>query len=436
MRISYVCIREKSLRDPWLMLLPFLVIYIFLAIVLPTHLRIGDELRYLWYAGNLIKGFYSPAPPDILLWNGPGYPLVISPFVAMHLPIISITILNAVFMYISVVLLFLVLNKFVSFKRSLFFTLFWATYINLYVYLIFVLSEAITALLITMLLFFVVRTFETTLKRYVIISGLILGYLVLTKIIFAYVILLFLAGMLIIWLLNPKNINYKKGMIIILVAFATTIPYQVYTYHLTGRFFYWGNSGGQQLYWMTSPFHTEYGDWMTPFLNFKNDHLGRIANNDSLLKARHQTDINEIYRSSKKNVFVGVAQDDAFKKLAIRNILQHPIKYFLNCISNSGRMIFGFPFSYKSESPISLVTIPWNAFLMTFILLCSFHTIRNWKKLMFSLRFLLVLVMIYLFGSTLVSAYPRMFNVIVPIILFWIALILQKVKLVDPFGRK
>lgn len=41
-------------------------------------------------------------------------------------------------------------------------------------------------------------------------------------------------------------------------------PYLVYTYALTGKIFYWGNSGGLSLYWMSSPHPQEFGDWHNP----------------------------------------------------------------------------------------------------------------------------------------------------------------------------
>jgi len=418
--------RKNFIKNPWFIFLPFLAIYVILVITFPTQLRIGDEIRYCWYADNLTHGFYSPPQPDIILWNGPGYPITLVPIIALQLPDVCLTILNALFMYVSVVLLFIALKKYVSFKVALIFTIFWATYIDMFASIIFVLSESLTALIITLLLYYIVKTFESSSKKHLFISGLLLGYLVLTKIIFAYVILVLLAGLILLWMLNLKNLNYRKGTVIILIAFATTSPYLIYTYQLTGRFFYWGNSGGQQIYWMSTPFPEEYGDWMSPLLNFKNDFNGRFASNDSLLKVRHQKDMNEIDNLKYKYLFDGTSQDDAFKRFAIRNIKQHPAKYFLNCIANTGRMVFGFPFSYKKESPLTLITMPWKTVLLTFILLCLIPTILNWRKLIFSLRFILIFTLIYLFGSTLVSAYPRMFDVIVPVLLFWIALIMSK----------
>ena len=416
---------KTILRNPWVMFLPCLLVYSIIVFLYPSQLSVGDEVRYIWYASNLSQGFYSPPPPNILIWNGPGYPLVLTPLVMLEFSTVIYTLLNAVFLYFSVVMLFLTLRRFVSFRTSLVATLFWATYLNIFATICFIISEPLTAMLVTLLMYFVVKAFLSPGKKYWIISGLLLGFLILTKIIFAYVVLVLLAGLVFLCLIKLKNKNYRKALAIVLIAFATTSPYLVYTYHLTGRVFYWGNSGGQQLYWMSTPYPDEYGDWMSPLLNFANDHLGREKNSCNLLKTRHQDDVSKVAQNNLLNLFEGTAQDDMFRKLAIRNIREHPAKYIANCCSNAGRMVFGFPFSYKNESPIPLITMPWNALLFVLMLFCLIPTIINWRKLAFSLRFILVLTAVYLYGSTLVSAYPRMFNVIVPALLLWIVVILR-----------
>ena len=40
-------------------------------------------------------------------------------------------------------------------------------------------------------------------------------------------------------------------------------PYLFYTYHLTGKHFYWANSGGLGLYWMASPDPNDFGSWFS-----------------------------------------------------------------------------------------------------------------------------------------------------------------------------
>jgi hypothetical protein len=59
-------------------------------------------------------------------------------------------------------------------------------------------------------------------------------------------------------------------------------------------------------------------------------------------------------------------------------------------------------------------------------LFCMIPTFKNWKKIPYSIRFLLIFALLYFCGSILGSAETRMFTIIVPILLVWIAYIIQK----------
>ena len=61
-------------------LLPlFLLYYALFLLFAEDSLVYGDQSRYAMYAENLTKGFYAPAD-TLLLRNGPGYPLLLTPF--------------------------------------------------------------------------------------------------------------------------------------------------------------------------------------------------------------------------------------------------------------------------------------------------------------------------------------------------------------------
>jgi hypothetical protein len=115
----------KITKNPYLLFLPFLIILIIYAILNPTD-GYGDEHRYLTFAKNLVHGFYSPPPPNVNLTNGPGYPIILTPFVALDLPLIYITLLNPFFYYFSIIFLYKALQKVVSQKVTLIFSFFWA----------------------------------------------------------------------------------------------------------------------------------------------------------------------------------------------------------------------------------------------------------------------------------------------------------------------
>jgi 4-amino-4-deoxy-L-arabinose transferase-like glycosyltransferase len=434
----------KIIKNPFLFFLPVLVFYVIFIFILSNNVLWGDEHIYIGYANNLLHGFYSSPPPKVSLSDGPGYSLFILPFVALHLPLIAIRLLNAVLLYLSVILLFKVLIKFVPFKKALLFSLLWACYYNYLDFIALICSETLAIFLISVLLLLVTRAFDSDIRiktnKYVYLSGFIMGCLILTKVIFGYVLLCMIIGSGFLWIINRKVINYQKAIIILLIAFTTVVPYLIYTYHLTGKIYYLGTSGGNNLYWMSTPYEREYGSWF-PSPNIQSDSIafekrirtfekGGVLNlknrsayvpgYEDSLKSHHRKDFEEILK------FNGAERDDAFKKIAIINIKTYPGKYIENCFSNIGRILFNYPYSYTLQKPGTLIRFPLNGIIVVLMLFCIIPTFINWKRIIFPIRFMLFFALIYLGGSIFGSAEFRMFTVIVPIFLFWIAIIIHK----------
>jgi len=195
------------------------------------------------------------------------------------------------------------------------------------------------------------------------------------------------------------------------------LPYLAYTYNLTGKVFYFGNSGGMSLYWMSTPYENEYGDWNNESFT---DNQADAGNPErmSKLKSNHQKDIDQVFK------FKGIEKDEAYKKIAIQNIKSHPMKYVKNIFSNISRSFFGFPQTYSYQTP--LLKVWYFAILFSLILFCLSFTLFNWKRIIYPVRFLLVFIFVYFAGSSLISIDNRQFVIIVPAILFWIGYILQK----------
>jgi hypothetical protein len=421
--------KNRIPKNPYLLFLPFLIVFIIYVLIFPTNGHQGDESRYIMFARNLLNGFYSPPPPNINLTNGPGFPIILMPFLALHLPLISITIMNAVFYYFSVIFLYKALEQVVSLTITLIFSLFWACYYISYQNMPFVHTEIFTYLLISMLIFFLIKAFkpETSgnVKRNIFCAGFILGFIVLTKIAFVYVFLVMLIGSSVLWIYNKEKINYYKGFIIMVIAFATVLPYMIYTYNLTGRMFYWNTNTGVTLYWSTNPYKDEYGDWKQD-LDENTVDMGNynIPGAEDTLIAHHARDYYSIFKNKKFTQF-GMAQDDAFKKFALDNIKVHPLKYLQNCVLNVGRLIFQYPFSYAVQRPKVLLVFPINGIIFTLILFCLIPTFRNWRNIIYPVRFMLIFAFLYLGLSSMVTAYVRMFSIIVPVLLFWFAFIFE-----------
>ena len=412
----------KIPKDPFLLFAPFLLLYIVVAIIFPTNSFKGDETRYLIYTDYLVTG--NHIPDFDYLGNGPGYSIILIPFVALHLPLICITILNAFFYYFSIVLLFKIIFRITSFRKALICCCFLACYVNLYEWVPLIDPELFCLFLVSLLIFCLFNSFENQnfSKKYIFLAGFIIGFIALTKPIFGYVLLSMIIGIGILWIINRKFYNYRKGLIILFVALATITPYLIYTYHLTGKIFYLSSFGGNNLYWITTPYKGEYGDWSRDVKQNSSSgtNISILNIHEELIKSNHQKDYETI------NKFSGVQQDEVFKRIAINNITSHPTKFLFNCICNLGRILFNTPYSYTLQTPKTLLRLPFNGVITVLLILCLFPTFKNWKKINFSIRFMLFFTLFYLGGSILGSAETAMFSVIVPVLLVWIAYIIQK----------
>jgi hypothetical protein len=226
----------------------------------------------------------------------------------------------------------------------------------------------------------------------------------------------------------------------LVIAFATTLPYLVYTYQLTGRVFYWTTSSGNNLYWMSNPVESEYGDWLPApkpdssllasgnneseyrtIISMKYDMKSKYARGmaDSI-RSHHQKDFEVINRLN------GVEKDDAYKRIAMSNIQSHPGKYIINWICNVGRILFNFPYSYTYQKPTTLFRLPLSGLLVVLMIYSLIPTFIHWRKISFPIRFILFFVLIYLGVSSLASGETRMFTIVVPMLLVWTALIIRK----------
>jgi hypothetical protein len=443
-------------KNPFLIFFPFLLLYVFIVLLFPTYGNTGDESKYLNLANNLINGFYSAPAPNVNLPEGPGYPILLIPFISFGLPLISITLLNAFFYYFSIIFLYKSLKRITrNYLIPILFSIFWGLYYNLYEVLPSIITETFTILLITLIIYFSVLVFEPgnwkNKNKYLILAGFFLGYLALTKLIFGYVLAVLFIGTGILWIFNRKRTNLSKSMIILSVAFITLSPYLVYTYQLTGKLFYLGTSGGGNLYWMTALPEKEYGSWFgnintaedsnftlktsgnPKFENqlFSKQRDYKITGFRDSLKFYHMKDFNEI------NKYTGVEMDNAFKKIAIKNIKANPIKFLKNCFANLGRIFFNYPYSYEMQKPGTLIRFPFPGIILVLLSFALIPTFINWKKIVYPVRFIILFIFIYLGGSIIGSAEIRMFTMIVPAIIFWLAYILENtVKINFRFAEK
>lgn len=423
---AFTMINRRFTRNAYLVFSPFLIYYVYYIIRHRYPALYGDETRYIGFATNLLHGFYSPPMPHIDLWNGPGYPIVLMPFIALHVPFIYLPLINAVFTYLSAIFLYKALCHFINPKWALLFGIIWAVYPNMISMLTSIYTEPLTAFIVTSFIYSITLFYKKGSNKYLLISGLLLGFLVLVKIVFGYVLLICLVVCLVL-LIIKKSKNYYKSVYILLIAFALTLPYLIYTYGLTGKVFYWGNSGGMSLYWMSTPYDQEYGDWKTASLvNSQFPVAYQSTEGDSLLKLNHSKEVSFIVNHNE------VERDALFKQAAIRNIKSNPKKFIRNYYYNMGRLFFNFPYSYAYQDGETLNNIINGSLILWACVITAIISIVNWRRMIYPVKFVLLITLVYLVLTTALSAYPRQLDVVVPVLLFWMAIIianLPKIKL-------
>lgn len=420
-----------KVKNPWIFFAPFLVLYTCIIYIFQGAALTGDEPRYIQFAQNLLHGFYSPKE-ELNLWNGPGYPLLIAPFIKIGFTPTGLRMINGVLQYASVVLLYQTLLYWVSEKKAFVLSFFWACYYIAFKEMTYVYTECFANFLVSLFLYYssqnVVSTHPTSNKTFhqilnslfkCILPGIILGWIVLTKVIFGYVIIA-LAILLFIFYIVKKQTTYLRFFYITVIAFIINIPYLFYTYQLTGKAFYWSNAGGMSLYWASTPIEGEYGDWNDAEFRAYCGYDSLLPCNAALFAKGHQQDYNEIYK------YTGVARDEAFKQKAMDNIREHPAKYFKNTLANTGRFFFGIPASYQYMRYQNLWRILPNAIVFCIFLFSVVVSLLNIKKHPPVLVVLLSVLFLYFGASIVVSALQRQLYVVLPIILVWFGWLTQK----------
>ena len=390
-----------------------LLLYVSLVIFLSRTSFGGDEVRYIRFANNLANGFYSPIEPsEIDLWNGPGYPFILMPFALLGLPWITAKVANAFFLLGAIVLLYRTLCLYIKPRQAKRFALLLGLYPPFMAHLPYLYTEPFTILLLTAFSLFFCHHAST--KKSVTPSFFaavfFLSWLALTKIIFGYVIscVFMVSG---IHYILRRRLAPRNCAAISFVALLLCCPYLIYTHSLTGKIFYWGNSGGMSLYWMSSPYPHEFGDWHT---------IASVKRNPELNK-NHGSWLDSIEGLSP------VQRDDAFKKQAVRNIITHPGKYMLNVAANIGRMLFSYPYSYAYDRLTTYFWLIPNMFMCVIGILCLYPTWRARRSVPAEIFTLLLYGLVTFVGCALLSAYARQFYVLVPIWGIWIGFVLFNV---------
>jgi 4-amino-4-deoxy-L-arabinose transferase-like glycosyltransferase len=386
-------------RRPWLAALAFLALYVLVTLLAPGSLvDRSDETVYLAYAERVADGGYALRDTTHVnfLWYGPLLPMLVAPLVAIDAPIELIRMVSPVALALALVVFHRILRLFVSSGWALAGMVALGLYFPLWRLLPRLFTEPLAILLLLCGVLCSVRYLRGGGAWWLPGAGVALGGLLLTRLEFGYVFLASLVVCLAWWALR-RDLVPRRSVAVFAVALVPALPWLAYTHDLTGRFPYWGNSGGLSLYWMASPFSQDLGD----------PHPEQAVFSDPRL-AEHRPFFRKLGRLDP------VAADDELRHEARQNIEDNPGRYGRNLAANFGRMFFRVPFSFEQSLPkIVLFGVPGS------LLLAGLIT-GLWLRLRRGLRDaeLVPAALIGLFGfgvHLVVAAYPRSIAVLAPL---------------------
>jgi hypothetical protein len=371
---------------------------------------ISDEGPFLAAARRLLDGHYAVAGAmdgTKYLWHGPGLPALISPLVAIGAPLTVIRLLGPILLFVAVVLFYRLLRLRLSRRFSLIGAYALGLYGPMYEGIASSLQKEPLALVVSVTaLYGTARYVSDGRNRYLAVAGLALGALAMTRLEYGWVLPPLLAVAAIWWLLarlrlggdSPRVRTARRWTLVCGVAMLACVPWLAYTYSVTHHFFYWGNSGGISLYWMSSPASDQLGQW----------HASHTVFADPALAAykplfHHLATMSPLQR------------DLTLRHLAIVQAEGHPAKYGLNLLANVSRMFFGFPFSFTLSAAVLAGLVIFNSALIGGLAAAAVYLRRSRRSLPPEatpfLWFAALAIAIHLFPS----AEPRFLIPLIPV---------------------
>jgi Dolichyl-phosphate-mannose-protein mannosyltransferase len=417
-------IRQQLARRPALILLPLLPLLMAAPYVLPlVDPRLyGDESGYLSLAKNIVHGHYLTGRNDEVtggshypnLWFGPGLPLVMAPFVAIHLPLSVIRLLGPVFLFLAAVLFFKLLRLYVSTRIAAMGAAALALYVPFYTAVEHLHSETLSVLLVVAMLYGTQRYLHDGRLMHLAVAGVSLGWLALTRVAFGWVLTALLV-LAVLWWAVRRGSAPRRFAAVCCLALVVCLPWLAYTYSVTHQPLYWGSSGALSLYWMTSTYPGERGDWQQARAVFVDPEL-----------APHRP----FFRS-----LIGrplVDQNDTLLHASFANIRHRPAGYARNVLANVSRMWFNFPYSFRTEGLSTLLFVIPNAVVLTALLvsvalLLGRPGVLPVEAVPFGLFALTTFAL-----HAVLAAYPRMLFPLIPVIIWFVVLVLSRCIRVVP----
>jgi hypothetical protein len=380
-------------------LLPFLALYAVVSLVARPGPP-GDERAYLAYASNLLDGRWT-AGPDLDLWVGPFYPLLLAPFAATGAPPEAVRLLNALLLFAALAYFNAAARAYLSTCAATVSTVALGLYPAMMRHLATAMTESLAIFLACGLAYHLsalLRHQRRTLGQAIPAAGF-MALLALTKPVFGYTILvgivlygtLYLAG---------RSPVMRTLALCHTTALALCTPYLAHTYAVSGRPLYWSSAGGLAFYWMAASQGDDLGDWHSP-------------SNSAAMAAVAP----EHRRFLAGLAGMGAVERDAVLwRAGLRHALARPATYARNWGANLGRLLFSYPFSHTPQKLDTYFYLAPNALFLAAAGLATWPFARRWRAIPVELRVLVAFAVVSLAGMSLVSCLARYFVPMVPLI--------------------
>lgn len=366
---------------------------------------VGDELRYLQCARYITEGRLTPTEdPDYV--NGPGYPAVLALFVKWDGPrYLGVRLLHACLVTGAAMMLFLTVAHYAGKGWALAGALFLILHPNTMRITPQLLTEPLTLFCVcTFLWSFCKMQRSEKWMPWALLSAFALGWLILTRVMFGHVaitlLLLCLAGCVFWKRMRPTLL---RAAMVAAAGLVICVPYLADTHEKTGKLYCWSTNSGEVLYWLTSTYPGECGNWF--------DYNDAMNHRD--LAANHREFFERITK------LPALQRDAALMDQALKNIKANPRGVLQNWVCNVVRLCFNTPRSFKAEELKTLVITAFNASLLAMVLLAGVLVLKFPEALPPEIGLLWLFAAIYFGGSTLAASLARYFLVITP--LLWLA---------------
>lgn len=373
---------------------------------------VGDESFYVHYAGQLLDLLAGRGgAPD--LGTGPGYPALLLPLAALKPAWLWWRLPNALLLFGAVLYVHATLRLYLSRRAAFGFAFLFGVYPNLLKESFLILSEPLAMWLMCAFVFHFCRAQRDPRRwAHTLAAGVFAAWLVLTKVFFAYVFLVIGAVGAVLYAARRSRVALVT-LVVSALALGLCVPYLSYTHARTGRTFFWAYTGGEALYWMSTPYWGEWGAWQSQDLR-----------EDERLIAHHGAFLDSLPDSR-------LEREPALRAKALENIRAHPGKYALNWLANVGRLLFAYPFGYRRQTPLTFLLMVPNMLLVVPAILCVYPTVRGRRALPPELGVLLAFAAVAFGGTSLLAAYERQFRILVPILGTWVAFTLTRIVRIE-----